>query len=643
MCGIVGYISSSVLTERAAVILNKMASSIEHRGPDSAGIWHNDEIGIGLGHRRLSIIDLSDAGHQPMHSDNSRYIIVFNGEIYNHLNLRDKLSKEGNGQRWKGHSDTETILACIQAWGIKETLIAVTGMFALGIWDNKEQILTLARDRVGEKPLYYSVENKSIVFASELKAIKAYPGRNMTINQSALRLYMKHGYITSPHSIYNNTYKLQPGTYITVSISNFEISKEVYWSGLDTAKHGIHNPFTGSKESCVDQLEQTLTKAVVSQMMSDVPLGAFLSGGVDSTTVVALMQANSTKPINTFSIGFKEDIYNEAIYAKEVADHIGTNHTELYVDSNTCLSVIDQLPKLYDEPFADSSQIPTYLVSELARKHVTVSLSGDGGDELFAGYNRYTLTHQFWNKLQLLPLPLRRIAQKIIRRYSPEKWNKLANFLKFTKWTNFGEKLHKSSNVLLSKSTTDLYENLITLWHNDNVLMNSQPDVSMIKSLLPELDGISSIEQMMIIDLLTYLPDDILCKVDRAGMGVSLETRMPFLDKKVIELAWRLPMAYKIRGNSSKWALREVLYRHVPKEMINRPKMGFGVPIDSWLRTSLRDWCESLLNEKRIKNDGHLNAKLIAVMWKEHLSGERNWHHQLWAVLMFNQWLDHNS
>ncbi len=644
MCGLFGLISTEF--DSKSTYLNAIIKLLVHRGPNDSGVWSDSDSGIYLSHRRLAIVDLSPAGHQPMRSTSERYVIAFNGEIYNHHKLRAELEKANLAPHWRGHSDTETLLAAFEAWGIEATLQRCIGMFAIALWDKETQTLTLARDRLGEKPLYYGWQGDTFLFGSELKALKAHPAFQAEINRDALCLYMRHSYIPAPYSIYQGIHKLLPGTWLQVSRAQREPNIKTYWSGVDVSRQGKTNPFTGSPEEAVDALENLLKDAIGQQMMADVPLGAFLSGGIDSSTVVALMQTQSSQPIKTFSIGFHEELYNEAAHAKTVAQHIGTDHTELYVTPDECMQVIPRLPTLYDEPFADSSQIPTFLVSQLARQHVTVSLSGDAGDELFAGYNRYQLTADTWAKLSRIPRPIRQWAAKAITSVSPASWNRVASALKsvipaFGQWANTGDKLHKGAGVMASHSAADLYLGMVSGWqHPTDVIIGGTEPATFLTGHLPDLSHLNTVERMMVLDLLTYLPDDILCKVDRAAMGVSLESRVPFLDHRVVEFAWSVPLEYKLRANQTKWVLRQVLYRHVPKELIERPKMGFGVPIDSWLRGPLRDWAENLLSEARLRQDGYFNPAPIRQKWQEHLSGQRNWQYHLWDVLMFNQWLD---
>jgi asparagine synthase (glutamine-hydrolysing) len=654
MCGLAGFLALDTYGnyEAALAVLGRMADAMLSRGPDDSGVWA-DKAGIGLAHRRLSILDLSLAGHQPMTSATGRYVIVFNGEIYNHLDLRAELEKFGAGGTavggWRGHSDTETLLAGFVAWGFRATVERCIGMFAFAVWDRNELVLTLGRDRLGEKPLYYGWQgqgdNACFLFGSELKAIRAHSAFDAEINRDALCLLMRHNYIPAPHSIYRNIYKLQPGSLLRVSLEQREPVIESYWSLAEVAVAGNRSPLVGSPEAMVDELEVLLKSAVRQQMMADVPLGAFLSGGVDSSTVVALMQAQSDQPIKTFTIGFSEAGYNEAVHAKAVADHLGTDHTELYVTPQQALDVIPKLPGLYCEPFADSSQIPTFLVSQLARQQVTVSLSGDAGDELFAGYNRYVLTSKLWGGLSRLPFGVRSLAKSTIHALSPDAWNTLLDPLQAfvptaLRQPMIGDKLHKGADVLHAKSLDDLYLALVSHWTPDGLVIGGHVPATFLHGNPLPLPGLDVVQRMMALDTMTYLPDDILVKMDRAAMGVSLEGRVPFLDHRVVEFAWRVPQAMKLSDGFGKWILRQVLYRHVPKELIERPKMGFGVPIGMWLRGPLKDWAEALLDEGRLRREGFFNPAPIRAKWVEHLSGKRNWQHHLWNVLMFQAWLE---
>jgi asparagine synthase (glutamine-hydrolysing) len=645
MCGFTGYLASSnnSFESSAQPVLRQMADAIYHRGPDSDGYWFDSEAGIALAHRRLAIVDLSPAGAQPMVSNSGRYVMAFNGEIYNHPRLRQVLEREGLlGAQWRGHSDTETLLSGFDAWGIEGTLQRATGMFAIAVWDRAECVLTLARDRLGEKPLYYGWQGQGsravFLFGSELSALRRHPSFSADVSRDALTLYMRHNCIGGAHSIYSGIHKLLPGYLLSVSSDSPVPVLRQWWSGAAVAEKGLAQPFAGTPKQAVDALEALLSDAVAQQMMADVPLGAFLSGGIDSSTVVALMQSQSSRPVRTFSIGFHEEGYNEAEHAKAVAKHLGTDHTELYVTPEQAMEVIPKLPTLYSEPFADSSQIPTYLVSQLARQHVTVSLSGDAGDELFCGYNRYQMTAGMWGKIARVPRPLRHLAARLITAVPSKAWDVLGGVLPMSR---VGDKLHKGAALLGSRTAADLYRGMVSHWSDPtSVVLGAVEPETVLNGLAPVLTGLTDVERMMALDMLSYLPDDILAKVDRAAMAVSLETRVPFLDHRVVEFAWSLPLDYKLRNGMTKWPLRQVLYRHVPRELIERPKMGFGVPIDLWLRGPLRDWAESLLSESRLRNEGFFNPAPIRLKWAEHLSGYRNWQYLLWDVLMFQAWLE---
>ncbi len=645
MCGFTGFLEVSGSADRAGVPprLRRMADALVHRGPDSDGYWSDPDGGIALAHRRLAILDLSPAGAQPMTSGSGRHVMAFNGEIYNHRSLRQMLEREGEVRvPWRGHSDTETLLACFDAWGLVPTLQRAIGMFALALWDRESRTLTLARDRLGEKPLYYGWqghgEKRAFLFGSDLSALRRHPAFDAEISRDALALYLRHNCIGGAHSIYSGIRKLSPGHVLTVSSSATEPVLHAWWLGGDVAANAVAHPFTGSPDDAVTVLEDLLRDAVGQQMMADVPLGAFLSGGIDSSTVVALMQSQSSRPVRTFSIGFQEDGFDEAGHAKAVAAHLGTEHTELYVTPAQALAVIPKLPALYSEPFADSSQIPTFLVSELARRHVTVSLSGDAGDELFCGYTRYQMTAGLWRKASRLPRPLRRLVAGLITSVPPRSWDTVAGLFSVVR---AGDKLHKGAALLGSRSVADLYRGMVSHWTDPtSVVLGAMEPETLLTGASPRLPGLGDVERMMALDMLTYLPDDILVKVDRAAMGVSLETRVPMLDHRVVEFAWSLPLAYKLRDGVTKWPLRQVLYRHVPRALIERPKMGFGVPIDRWLRGPLRDWAETLLDEPRLRREGFFDPAPIRRKWAEHLSGRRNWQYHIWDVLMFQAWLE---
>ena len=644
MCGITGFIEK---TEKkiAESNLNLMVQEIKHRGPDSNGIWYDENNGIGLAHARLSILDLTSAGHQPMASYSERYIISFNGEIYNHLLLRENLKKSGINIIWRGHSDTETLLACIDTWGLEKTIKKCSGMFAIVIFDKKENSIYLIRDRMGEKPLYYGVQNGVFLFGSELKALKRHPAFQGEIDRNSLALQLKYNYIPTPYSIYKGIKKLTPGTILKVGVNSKYANIEAigipvdFWSLKEVAINGQSNIYTGNAIEAVNDLNKLLLQSVKEQMEADVPLGAFLSGGIDSSLIVSLMQSQSSSPVETFSIGFDEEGYNEAIYAKQIAQYLGTKHTELYVSALDAMSVIPKLSSLYDEPFSDSSQIPTYLVSAMTKSSVTVSLSGDAGDELFGGYNRYLWTRKIWAKVKFMPPSVRRFIAWGMKSVSPIVWNKILR--QIVSMPLPGDKIHKLANLLPAQSAEDFYFYLISHWHDvDNIVIGSEYSADPVVNNSAKLD-LGSIEQnMMYLDSMSYLPDDILTKVDRAAMGVSLETRIPFLNHHVVEFAYQLPLSMKIQNGESKWILKQVLDKYIPREMMERPKMGFGVPIDTWLRGPLRDWAESLLDESRLKQEGFFHAEPIRKKWNEHLSGSHNWQHHLWDVLMFQAWLD---
>ena len=644
MCGFAGISFLAESYRRQEGVVRTMADSLSHRGPDDVGVWISQEDGIALSHRRLSVIDVSPAGHQPMISHSDRYVIVLNGEIYNHTALKNELSTYDIA--WRGHSDTEVLLAAIDYWGVATALRKAVGMFAFALWDRKDQSLILARDRFGEKPLYYGWQGDTFLFGSELKALCKHPSFKSEINHEVVPLYLRKGYIPSPLSIWKGIYKLNPGTFLRLDhpVPGMLPDPVQFWSLSEAALKGVSSPFIGSDDDALAELERVLSGAVNKQMVADVPLGAFLSGGIDSTTVVALMQAQSSRPVNTFSIGFHEAGYNEATHAKAVAKHLGTDHTELYVNSKDVLAVIPKLPRLYDEPFSDSSQIPTFLVSEMARRHVTVSLSGDGGDELFGGYNRYFKTKQWWHKVRRAPLWTRRLAAHGLMSVRSGDWDRVERFLASisrseTRWSNLSHKIMRLSGVLDVNDTSSLYRHFTTHWpHPDEILINGREPSTFVTQ--PPINLDSAVEQMMALDTLTYLPDDILVKVDRAAMAVGLETRVPMLDLHVVEFAWSLPLSMKIRNGQGKWLLRQVLYKYVPKELIERPKVGFGVPLDRWLRGPLRDWAESLLNEDRLRQEGFFNPAPIRHKWVEHLSGKRNWQYDLWDVLTFQAWLE---
>jgi asparagine synthase (glutamine-hydrolysing) len=639
MCGIVGFVGPSARRPDAEPLVRRMASRIRHRGPDDSGTWLDADQGVAFGHRRLSIIDLSPAGHQPMASATGRYKIVYNGEIYNYRELREWLEGVGSAPSWRGHSDTEVLLATIEACGIKGALERLNGMFAFALWDSRDRVLTLARDRMGEKPLYYGRMGRDLLFASELKALQAHPSFAGEIDREALTSFFRFNYSPAPRSIWKGIAKLPPAHFLQIDGETGAIGEaRPYWNFDEVATNGSASPVRGTGD-LVDRLEALLMDAVGMRMEADVPLGAFLSGGVDSSTVVALMQAQSSRPVKTFTIGFKEADYNEAEHAKAVAKHLGTEHTELYVSADDALALVPRLPEIWDEPFSDSSQIPTLLLSELTRQHVTVSLSGDAGDELFGGYNRYLLGARIWNSVARIPGPARKaLAAALAARPLTGGAKALSALVPPLRQLQLADRLPKVAQVLRESSREAVYQRLASHIDNPAQLVIGGREDRIWSYDIPAFGDFR--EWMMYLDTLTYLPDDILVKVDRAAMAVSLEGRIPFLDHRVVEFAWNLPMDAKIAGSTGKHILREVLYRHVPRSLIERPKMGFGVPIAEWLRGPLRQWADHLLDEERLRSQGYLHPEPVARMWREHRSGARRWHYQLWDVLMFESWLD---
>ncbi|MRH79064.1 asparagine synthase (glutamine-hydrolyzing) [Spiribacter sp. C176] len=634
MCGICGAWGGS--THNKASIA-RMAGRLQSRGPDANGHWNDSELNLALAHQRLAVLDLSPAGHQPMQSPCGRFVLVFNGEIYNHRTLRAELEAEGGGFEWRGHSDTETLLAGLRHWGIDEALQRLNGMFAFALWDRQERCLILARDRMGEKPLYYGHAGGTFLFGSELKALTAHPSWQGQIDRNALAAFMRDGNVPAPRSIYQGIHKLLPAHYVVVSEGGQRIGKPTcYWDLGGIAAKGSDSFLDAN--TLIDQLDHRLHEAVGLRMEADVPLGAFLSGGYDSSAIVAHMQVQSSRPVKTFSIGFTEADFNEAEHAAAVAKHLGTDHTELTVTPEAAMGVIPNLPTIYDEPFADSSQIPTYLVSQLARSQVTVSLSGDGGDELFAGYNRHVMAPKLWRQIHRLPRPMRQAAAASLALALR------ANFLTSSaRIPQLGEKLEKLRDALLANDGMDFYRRLRAAWPNPDALVRGADDLgSMAGGSSTSSDALSLREQMILADMQNYLPDDILTKVDRASMAVSLEARVPMLDHHLVEFAWRVPDQFKVRDGQGKWLLRQMLYRYVPKELLDRPKAGFAVPVGEWLRGPLRDWAESLLSEDRLRREGFLNPTLVRRCWNAHLTGRRHGHAQIWNVLMFQAWLEEN-
>ena len=643
MCGIAGFVELKRRSgpDELRAIAARMAGSLSHRGPDGQGVWTDAEAGVALGHTRLAIIDLSPAGAQPMISSCGRFVLSYNGEVYNAPELRAEL--EAAGRPFRGHSDTEVLVEGFAVWGVRATVERLIGMFAFAVWDRSTHTLTLARDRLGIKPLYWGEADGRLVFASELKALKVLPGWEGEIDRDALSAFLRYGYVPTPMSIYRGIKKLAPGTLLEYGEGG-EVRHTAYWSLSEVAERGQATLLDVSDAAAQEMLESLLADAVRRRMVADVPLGMFLSGGIDSSTVAALMQANSTRPIRTFSIGFHEPAYDEAGHAKQVAAHLGTEHTELYVTSAEAQAVIPKLQHIYDEPFADSSQIPTFLVSEMTRRHVTVALSGDGGDEVFAGYNRYGQGLALARMIRTLPKPVRQAMAGAMTAVTPGMWDSASLVVPSRVRPRLvGEKIHKLASVLLEDSA-GFHRRLVTQWSEGSSLVEgtAEPDEGLYASAVRKRFA-DDVSWMQYLDTLTYLPDDILTKVDRASMAVALEVRVPLLDHRVVELSWRLPLRFKLRGSKGKWLLRQIAYKYVPKRLLERPKMGFGVPIDQWLRGPLKDWAEDLLKHSSLKSVGLLKPEPIAVKWAQHQTGQRNWQHYLWNVLMFESWRRENS
>ncbi len=636
MCGLAGFLEFAPARphDDSVRLVEQMTDRLTHRGPDDYGHWVNESGTVAMGHRRLSILDTSQHGHQPMTSPCGRFVLAYNGEVYNHRALRGELKQ--SGATFRGQSDTETIVTAFSEWGIAGTIERCIGMFAMAVWDTREQSLTLIRDRLGIKPLYYGLSNGSFLFGSELKALQIHPAFEAELNRGAISRFLQHSYVPTPHTVYSSFRKLPAGSSLTISASkklttNSELPPVgVWWDARSVAQQALANPVSDSRETMVERLDELLTEAVQHRMLSDVPLGAFLSGGIDSSLVCALMQKQSDRPVQTFTIGFEEAGYNEADHAKKIAEHLGTDHTEYYVTPNEARDVIPLLPQMYDEPFADSSQIPTFLVSQLARQHVTVALSGDGGDELFGGYNRYFHIRDRWQQVSRLP------GRKLISKMLSVPGNLLAG-----RWR---DRFLYRARLLGMNSAGSLYQNANLHWPPDgNLVLNSADAESTYWNQDAWLKTGNSIEEWMWLDSVTYLPDDILTKVDRASMAVSLEVRVPVIDHRVFEFAWSIPFDSKVGADTGKLILQDVLSRHVPREMFERPKMGFGVPIGDWLRGPLKDWAESLLDERRLREQGLLNPEPIRRTWLEHSSGMTDWHYHLWDVLMLQAWLDEQT
>ncbi|MGA2072452.1 MAG: asparagine synthase (glutamine-hydrolyzing) [Terriglobia bacterium] len=645
MCGIAGFIGSAPEQGMRAQVCC-MAGQLTHRGPDDSGLWVDAEAGIALGFRRLAILDLSPAGRQPMTSSDGRYVMVFNGEVYNFADMRAEL--EPLGHTFRGHSDTEVMLEAVSEWGLEAAVKKFVCKFAYALWDRRERVLHLVRDRLGIKPLYCGWQGRTFLFGSELKALRAHPDFRQEVSPDAAALYLRLGYIPYPYSIYRGIWKLPPGHILSLQEGAqpaSELPRTVcYWSADDIYANGAADPFRGSELEAIDELDRLLRESTRLRMIADVPLGAFLSGGIDSSTVVALMQAQSTRPVKTFTIGFREQEFDEASHAKAVAAHLGTHHTELYVTAEQARDVIPKLPTLYDEPFGDSSQIPTYLLSALTRRHVTVSLSGDGGDELFGGYPRYARIRRFWGTIRCFPYASRIASARLLRACKPATYNRLfgglGRFLpRLVRPSTVGDRVYRLAETLAARNPDEIYCGSISYWKSPAQVVSGAIEPPTVLSRGPDgIQGADLCHRFMLLDLLTYLPEDILAKLDRASMAVSLEARVPILDHRVVEFAARVPTSMKVRSGMGKWLLRQVLHRYVPRELVERPKMGFSVPIEDWVRGPLRDWAESLLNPARLRSEGFLQAEPIREVWDEHLSGQRNWHGQLWNVLMFQAW-----
>ncbi len=635
MCGIVGIFDkfNSFTSEELNFTVKSMSKKIEHRGPDSTGLWQDNENGISIGHKRLSIIDLSDRGAQPMMSSDKRYIIAYNGEIYNNSDLRKDLAK--HNINFRGNSDTETLLEGIRIWGLEQTLSKLIGMFAFALWDKKTKTLQLVRDRLGIKPLYWGALGKFFIFGSEIKSFEKIPKIKLTINNEALTSLLKYNYISSPLSIYQNIHKLNPGTILKIdSNGNKKIHK--FWDINDLNKTPKLNV---APDQAQDELENLIFDSVKRRMISDVPLGAFLSGGIDSSLVTALMQKESLKPIKTFTIGFDDKDYNEAVYAKKISDHLGTDHTEHYIDKNEALKIVYKLPYIYDEPFADVSQIPTFLISDLAKKSVSVVLSGDGGDEVFAGYTRYLWSYYYSKKIKIFPKLLRGLISRKIIETRPETISKIFSYLP-TKFRppQAADRLKKLASILNIDNQSDIYRTLISQWEDPSSVLLSE----IKKNPIDEYNFISTksnLYNMQVLDLANYLHDDILTKLDRASMNLSLEARVPLIDHRVVESAMNLPDNMKIHKGKGKKILRNILSKYVPDNLINRPKQGFTVPLGDWLRGPLIDWAEDMLSEEKIKREGYFNPEKIKLYWNDHKLGIANRQNQLWSILMFQSWI----
>ncbi len=642
MCGITGFyqFKSKRGRETLAAIGENMAATMIHRGPDSGSLWQDPVVPLLLAHRRLAIIDLSAEGAQPMISPSERYVITFNGEIYNFLSLRKEL--ESHGVHFRGHSDTEVILAGIDHWGLNLTLQKMNGMFAFALWDRRQKTLHFGRDRLGKKPLYIGWAGDALVFSSELKALRAHPDFNPAINRDTLALFMRYGYVPAPHCIYEHVWSLPPGFRMTLDFEqtkpgvNLKPLMESYWHHLRVLEECHNRIINKPDKEITDEFEALLSSCVSDRMVSDVPLGAFLSGGIDSSAIVALMQKQARQPVKTYSIGFKEAGFNEAEHAKKIAAHLGTDHHEIMLGANEAGGLVPYLGGMYDEPFADISAIPTFLVSQFARRDVTVALSGDGGDEMLGGYNRHFTAPKIWKRVKLMPMPLRHILHGGITALPTETWDKI---LRPLLGPQGGERIHKAASIMGLKTPEEVYRRLISRWDDpESILVDGIEPETFLTQPEWQPSHLTFSERMMYGDALSYLPGDVLTKVDRASMATSLEVRAPLLDRRIYEYVWRLPEHIKIRGSKGKWLLREVLARHVPRDMFERPKQGFTMPAGEWLRGPLREWAEELLNERRLREEGYLEPTIIRKTWQEHLQGRGQHTEKLWTALMFQSW-----
>jgi asparagine synthase (glutamine-hydrolysing) len=649
MCGLAGFVVGRGRGQQPAleVLASQMADALQHRGPDDKGVWADPEAGIALGHRRLSILDLSPAGHQPMFSPSGRFVIVYNGEIYNCEQLRHELLSERPELHFHGRSDTEVMLAAFEHWGINAALERMNGMFAFALWDRCERALILARDRFGEKPLYYGSAGGTFLFASELKSLRVHPAFRGEIDRDAVACYLRFNCIPAPYSIYRDIRKLLPGT--VLRYRNGEVTTQAFWSLRSSVERALVEPFRGTEQEAEEELDRLLRDAVRLRMHADVPLGAFLSGGIDSSLIVALMQAQSDRPVRTFSIGFREKAYDEAEDARAVARHLSTDHTELYVTSAEAIDLVSRLPDVYDEPFADSSQIPTLLVSQLTRRHVTVSLSGDGGDEVFGGYNRYTWGGRLCNGLERSPRYLRRLAAAGMTAVGPQLWDEVFKWLRPLlpkSWHQRmpGYKVHKLADLLASEGPVAMYASMASHWFEPERVVAGAAALRPLHMIEDQWLKLPDFErQAMYLDTITYLPNDILVKLDRATMAFGLEGRVPYLDPRVVEFAWRLPLQMKVRPNRGKWILRQVLHRYVPENLVERPKMGFGIPLDSWLRGPMREWAEALLEPRRLKEEGFFDPAAVYEKWNDYVYGRGAWQFHLWDILMFQLWWERQN